>query len=660
MVEDKVCGTQAGLQNAVALQDVGMQMGDKPKALFFEENYSEVLPHLQIGYVSFFHRLLRAHFKLEIVSWDCDYKEVVDHIQPDIVIFDGSFMGRTVVREIDVRNVPQIPDVPRVGLIRKDAGDRDVLRTLERLERLGVEALFSIDSGFGQIHGNLTERLYYLLWAVDTNHARDYGLEKDLLVSMTGYGYYTKGSYPWRQSIFPEVAANFPSFLSNRPHRSTKETLVGESYARILNRSKLSLGCGGHRRILVRKMLEIPACRSLLVTEETEITREAGFVDGENCIFADSVNIVEKLDHVLMDEERLDAMTSSGQALVESRHLIENRTQIADWLRLRRKGNGAGSIAQLSPFSGLGVEPTRGSGATVHLGSDCRVQQLYRQMDLALRAANYGEIDRLLGRFERYNKDSVDLSLARTLVAFAGKQYRKVVSELSRKLVGDYIEKRCSNPLALACLLFSIIESDTANRAIELARRIRPMDYPILQKIWERLSSLAQDQNLEPVEWGPMERGEWNSSLIYDVKLRAMREDEVIDRLFGSALEGVDSSNQIVKSELDSKGETRWAVLGTGEFGKKCYERYSSRMTIDCFFDSFPREEGTYCGLILWRPEEYPWDPELRVIVTNGMYWESVFQLLALGYDIENIRVLDRESMELLEVDPDTLKTVTP
>lgn len=631
-------------------------MLDRPKALFFEEDYSGVLPHLQHGYVAFFHRLMRAHFELNVVSSDCDYKEEVDRVRPDIVIFDGHFMGQKGVREIEIRNVPQILDVPRVGLIRKDAGDRDVFRSLNRLDGFGVEALFAIDSGFGQVHDYLRDRLYYLLWAVDTRHAKDYGLEKDLLVSMTGYGYYTKGSYPWRQSVFPEVAANFPCFLSNRPHRSTKDTLHGEAYARVLNRSKLSLGCGGHRKILVRKMLEIPACRSLLVTEESEATRAAGFADGENCIFADSENIVEKLDRALMDEGDLARMTENGQRLVSSRHLVENRTQIADWLRLRNEGHLNDRIAQLSPFDALIAHIEEGSRAIVHLGSDCRVQQLHRGMDRALREANYREIDRLLLRFERYNKDSVDLSLARTLVSFADKKYGKVVSELSRKLTSDYIRKRCSNPLALACLLYSIMRIGQARRAVEIARCIQPMDFPILRKIWNQLSSLAEDEGIEPLDWDPIERGEWSSSLVYDVKLPALRDDEVIDQFFGRALEVANATEESAK--LVEEDAERWVILGTGLFGRKTYQSYSEELSIVCFFDNFSAEEDTYCGLDVWRPEDYPFDPDLRFIVTNGMHHESVFQLVTLGYSLKNIRALDRESMRLLELDPDTLETV--
>ena len=118
-------------------------MPNKPKLLFFEDDYSGVLPHLQIGYVQFFHRMMEAHFELELVSWNCDYAEEVDRVQPELVVFDGNFMNGAAALELNIRNIPQIVDVPRVGLIRHDAGGPGVLRAIERLERFGVEPFFS-------------------------------------------------------------------------------------------------------------------------------------------------------------------------------------------------------------------------------------------------------------------------------------------------------------------------------------------------------------------------------------------------------------------------------------------------------------------------------------------------------------------------------------
>ena len=65
-----------------------------------------------------------------------------------------------------------------------------------------------------------------------------------------------------------------------RPHM-----IVGENYARMINRSHFVVGCGGASHTLVSKIFEIPGARSILVTQDTETIRDAGFVDGENCLF---------------------------------------------------------------------------------------------------------------------------------------------------------------------------------------------------------------------------------------------------------------------------------------------------------------------------------------------------------------------------------------
>ncbi len=631
---------------------------DRPKLLFFEDDYTGVLPHLQIGYVSFFHRMLAAHFELVIVSWDCDYGEEIDKARPDLVLFDGNFMSKETARELRIRNVPQVVDVPRVGLIRQDAGAPEILHVLERLEGFGVEAFFAIDSGFGQVHRSLADKLYYWIWAVDSNHAKDYGLSKDLLVSMTGHGYYMKGSYPWRRSIFAKVAFHFPCFLSNRPHRSTPETLVGQEYAKVLNRSRLSLSCGGHRRIFVRKMLEIPACRSLLVTEETETIRAAGFVDGENCLFADSDNVVEKLDAALEDLDRLESMTSNGQNLVAANHAIENRTQISDWLRLRKESRVGASIVQRSPFEGLSLAQAD-SHTTVHLGADCRVQQLNSRMNAALRKVDFGEMERLLARYAFFNKESVDLALVQALVSLDARRYGRVVSELSRTLSGDYISSQCSNPVAFACLLFSMMRYGNPKRALEIARKIRPLDNPILRKAWLQLERFATEEESEPLEWrvsSPAIRGRARK---FEVELPALQDSDVITRLFGPVVDEESVIQSYAQNDTSTASSPqRWAIHGAGDFGRKCFERYRAKLSFCCFFDNFPSDDGYCCGLDVARPEDFPLRPDMGIIATNGLYRESVFQLLTLGYAIENIRVLDRASLELLVVDADTLDCI--
>ena len=103
----------------------------------------------------------------------------------------------------------------------------------------------------------------------------------------------------------------------------------------MINRSFFTLGCGGASRSLVSKLFEIPGARSILVTEDTAIVRDAGFVDGENCVLTDETGIVDRLRYLLNHREELEALTDRGHRFVHDTHTHAHRDQINQWLALR-------------------------------------------------------------------------------------------------------------------------------------------------------------------------------------------------------------------------------------------------------------------------------------------------------------------------------------
>ena len=93
--------------------------------------------------------------------------------------------------------------------------------------------------------------------------------------------------------------------------RAKAHMLVGEPYARLINAASFAPTCGTFVNDLVRKHLEIPALRgTCLVTEQSPTVVAAGFVDLENCVFADETNVVEKLEHLFVNQNELKRVTS--------------------------------------------------------------------------------------------------------------------------------------------------------------------------------------------------------------------------------------------------------------------------------------------------------------------------------------------------------------
>ena len=100
--------------------------------------------------------------------------------------------------------------------------------------------------------------------------------------------------------------------------------IVGENYARMINRSHFVVGCGGASHTLVSKIFEIPGARSILVTQDTETIRDAGFVDGENCLFVDEGDVVERIQYLLNHPDEMEALTERSYQFVHKTHLQTN------------------------------------------------------------------------------------------------------------------------------------------------------------------------------------------------------------------------------------------------------------------------------------------------------------------------------------------------
>src|SRR5207302_353288 len=106
--------------------------------------------------------------------------------------------------------------------------------------------------------------------------------------------------YPWRNRINATISQYYPTLQC--PHfgwhseRLTSRTVSGREYARLINAAMVAPTCGTIANDVVRKHFEIPACNTLLLTQQTPALEAAGFLDLTNCVFADSHNVVEKLD----------------------------------------------------------------------------------------------------------------------------------------------------------------------------------------------------------------------------------------------------------------------------------------------------------------------------------------------------------------------------
>lgn len=332
-------------------------MSSRPKLLYFNGPWDYLGDRMIAAYMEPFQRLLEQDFEVISVQGDCNLRREVEAHRPDMILFHTGTESDHE-KEIKITETDAYPEIPRVGYIYRDPISSSRIAAVNRLLRWGVDQTFTCFRP-SDAPSEFFKNTIYVPWWIEENLYRDYGEEKIYPISLTGAGWLSgRFFYTWRFPIFSQLVSRFPVFhvpvLEN--HRSGN-AFIGEKYARLLNQSLFSAGCGSVNRFLTLKPLEIPACRCCLIAEETEVFKAIGFRDGVNCIFADETTVVAKVQALLDDPERLRAVTDAGYDLVHQRHTVRNRRMFIEWYQLWKAKLPGQRIAQIDPLKPLELLP---------------------------------------------------------------------------------------------------------------------------------------------------------------------------------------------------------------------------------------------------------------------------------------------------------------
>lgn len=330
--------------------------GPKPKLVFFQWDHTPnaaaakfLLLHMQ-DHV----KCLSQTFDVTVVNEDCDFAEVCDRIEPDVALFESGYRTHGS-RRIEVRNVSANRNVMKAGLHNGDPWCDRRAGFLSDMEHWGIETFFAICTMTPAYTPEASDRFFAWPNFIDPAIFHDYGIDKTVPVMLAGQSYCL---YPWRQKVYPLLAGNYPSLICPQfkyESRAAQRMFVGEAYARALNASKVVPTCGTMGKEVVRKHFEIPAAMSCLLTERTPGLEMAGFVDGENCIFVDGEDVLDRLDHLFSHPEELQRMTRAGHDLVHARHTLAHRPQMREWYELSRTLRPGQRIVQPNPFEPLRI-----------------------------------------------------------------------------------------------------------------------------------------------------------------------------------------------------------------------------------------------------------------------------------------------------------------
>jgi hypothetical protein len=483
----------------------------KPKLLFFQRRRGKDLPE----FVSM-HRLqqvkcLSEFFNVVLIQENCDYRQVCDQHEPDLALFEMlSDDDIVTTQRLDIANASACQGIPKLAFLNADAWGKARAGFISDMEHLGIETAFSICTTAAEHTPELADRLFVWPNFIDPDVYRDYSQAKLIPVLFTGA---TLPNYPWRRKVQSVVSKYYPSL--NSPHHGyfrrsrIGQVMHGERYARVINASWFVPTCGTVAKEVLRKHFEIPACKACLITERSPALESAGFVDMENCVFADETTVLDKLAHLFEHQEEFTSIIQAGHDLVHSRHTLRQRDQILQWLRLHKKLRPGQRIVQKNPFGRLLVAD-ESSGRSNHLTNKPVHLRLLVQGDAALWRGDYAAADVLYRRSSNYipwmPEPKFRLALSNLYQGNARDAHARITESISY-ITNEY-KAVDPDPVEWAYLIVSLLCLGKLNEASQRAGQFPALHHPELNYACWVVEALRTGGNtvLPPLDEGGIYR----------------------------------------------------------------------------------------------------------------------------------------------------------
>ncbi len=466
----------------------------KPKLVFFQWEHSPNNAGARFLTLHMEQHLkcLAVDFEVTVVNRDCDYDAVCDQHEPDLTLFEAGYRSHGS-RPIRIANTRTHPGIPKLGLHNGDAWCDRRSGFLSDMDRWGIGSFFSIATVVAEYTPEIWDDVFVWPNFIDPALFHHPGVAKNVDVLLTGQ---VNQLYPWRAEVFPKLQGRYRHFATpgqGYDGREAAKSLYGADYARALSASRVVPTCGTMGHEVVRKHFEIPAAGSCLVTERTPGLEAAGFIDMENCVFADAGDVVDRLDHLLADEERLGEITRAGHDLVNGRHTLAHRPQIREWLTLRHAMESHQRIVQDGPFGSLRLSGRSTGERSAHVVADGLDRQLLRRGDAHLWR---GESDAARAAYARcleyvsYLPEAhLKLAVCDLLLGNAAGALDRLARLLSVTAV-EYGASDC-DPVEWSYLLVSLVCKGRLGEVARLAGRYPELAHPELDHALEAIRALS-------------------------------------------------------------------------------------------------------------------------------------------------------------------------
>jgi hypothetical protein len=482
----------------------------KPKLLFFRYRYGKDLPEFVIMHRQHQVKCLSEFFDVVLIQENCDYCRVCDQHEPDLALFE-MLSGDDVrnAQRLEITNASSCQDIPKLAFLNADAWCEARAGFISDMEHLGIETAFSICTTAAEHTPELADGLFVWPNFINSDVYRDYGQAKVIPVFFTGA--MSTPNYPWRRKVQRLVAQYYPSLLS--PHHGyvrrsrVAQMMYGESYARALNASWFVPTCGSVAKEVLRKHFEIPGCKACLITEQSPALESAGFVDMQNCVFADETTVLDKLDHLFEHQEELARIIQSGYDLVHSHHTLRQRDQILQWFYLHKNLRPGQRIVQKNPFGRLTLKDVS-SGRSNHLRCNGLHLALLQRGDAALWRGDYATADALYRRSLNYIPWMPEPNFRLALSSFyqgKAKAGHSRISELIRRVTDEY-KPADPDPVEWAYLIVSLLCLGKLNEATKRASQFPALHHSELNHARWAVEALNHKPALLPHDEGDIYR----------------------------------------------------------------------------------------------------------------------------------------------------------
>lgn len=475
----------------------------KPKLVFFQwlnrgaANFYEIHKQEHV-------KCLLEFFDVFVINEECDYQRVCDQYQPDITLFET---GNASSDQRRVKNTHYYPEIPKLAFYNGDSFCGFHSAFLSDIEHWGIQTVFTLSIPFAEYLPDIAENLFVWPNFIDSDIFRDYNESKNIPILVTGS---QTSLYPWRQKINKLVSKYYPTLIC--PHtgylknRETSRMLFGEQYARVINASWFSPTCGTMAREFVRKFLEIPGAKSCLITEKNPAVEAAGFVDMQNCVFADEKDVLDKVDYLFQHPEKLERIINAGYQLVHSKHTFKQRDQIWQWFNLHQQLKLNQRIVQKSPFEPLTIVDDASGIKNSHIVLNALDIALLRQGDEKLWAGKYDEAEPLylkcLNYVDSQAQPKLRLALCNLYKGDAVTAYYWIEQPIQWTL--EVLKALDPDPIEWAYLIITLLCQGKLNEAVNYANQFPLLSHPELERTRWVVNTLITENTLpynEPLKY---------------------------------------------------------------------------------------------------------------------------------------------------------------